>query len=1204
MAVKKMAEERDLNATRIIEATAEKLLPDSSEAEIAVEKSGLPTATVIDAKEADAVTSPVAKIERKQQSRLRQEILSKRLKKSLLRRKRVAAATKKRNIRSLWTQPKVDDGGESERTLADERHPSPVLNHSLSDSGERLDPTIARPLHEASESKSELDEMEMNIAEPANDEGVLYQIEPVQDTQAFMTESVSTHTSSEARHNPEHLRTHAFGLVAEEDGIHNEATTPKIRHINETPPTTMQTLSGHDRATAHMAHDQQGRYAELPDSETAFEKGSLIPAARILLPNTPTTDDDDEDSKTHVYGLNNTQLHLLDVTNARHVMTSERVLAKDIEKDHPTSWSHCPDPAEQYAATIPLQQPAESEEASFLGATELKIAPENIPLPEDLFGGELDEDSEFDDSEPDICEDSIGLPEELPQPDLMVQDTYAIDTEEDQAMQLDTDIQQEFFQGASIVGSFNTEMDLTLDIEDIQVGDMGDIDMELSINQPLVGVEQHCFAPTDMPDSMEIELVNPRDLIVPRFPELHQPNAIPEVQYGTPAAMDEVMGFPDVEQEQYFMDTLLESHQFNEEFFNILIEPDSSTVPMTREQFEMWEQFWMHEALNDITGVCFDDSFESFTEALRGPLQDMTNEQNLLQHSQQTNLDTPVEYTRNVDKCMELDDGSHQNPANETVVTTDDISPANPETEAIILEDTKIIDFGAYTNTNDGDGFRLSRASWNAHQNFDFERMQREDDDQTEREIVEQFESELAAIETRTLEQEKAGVEPPVPLTPEVLGSSSTTAVPVPTRNNDFHRRFETSGLRMPPVQRPEASSTPDLPRTVGVPIELEGSGDEEEQFPMKWDLGVTSPDEHEKSPCLELKADELARSRAESTEKELDDEETIARRVKLTPKSRLLSARAIERQAAPPETSRAARRRVLDVPKKADAQTMASRKIGIPKSRLGRLVMEIKEATATKTANDPKEDTGAEERIEAESCGKTDSSRHASSTPSKTATEQEPGVERTESRQSKDKGKALAPTERRIAVVSYEAKNEMSRGREETGQGAVAPMNVGGLMFPGGNFIHPAAPEASPATPTHRSASPMTPNIPRTPGSQSQDTTDKLQRQKERYLRMKNKPVSLFHDKSKRSSSSTSYGTRAIGSVERDEELKGTARLLGTMEISSPGRSSPSIQSDGKGSGDSPRGIKIIPTRVLRAMRAERSPDEDTQGNDASMAS
>ncbi|QUC18469.1 uncharacterized protein UV8b_02710 [Ustilaginoidea virens] len=157
------------------------------------------------------------------------------------------------------------------------------------------------------------------------------------------------------------------------------------------------------------------------------------------------------------------------------------------------------------------------------------------------------------------------------------------------------------------------------------------------------------------------------------------------------------------------------------------------------------------------------------------------------------------------------------------------------------------------------------------------------------------------------------------------------------------------------------------------------------------------------------------------------------------------------------------------------------------------------------------------------------------------------------------------------------------SDGREDDAKAAAAigPINIGGLILPGGNPSFPGSLE-QPVTPARPAKSPSLPR----------DKEEELQRQKLRWR--KYRQARVFIDKGNQVMS-TKYGTREKGSVERDEDLKSSrklAELAGGLPVSNL---SPSKEAERWQDKVQPRGVKIVPLSTIRAMmEGQNSGDEN----------
>ncbi|GAO17182.1 hypothetical protein UVI_02031190 [Ustilaginoidea virens] len=156
------------------------------------------------------------------------------------------------------------------------------------------------------------------------------------------------------------------------------------------------------------------------------------------------------------------------------------------------------------------------------------------------------------------------------------------------------------------------------------------------------------------------------------------------------------------------------------------------------------------------------------------------------------------------------------------------------------------------------------------------------------------------------------------------------------------------------------------------------------------------------------------------------------------------------------------------------------------------------------------------------------------------------------------------------------------SDGREDDAKAAaIGPINIGGLILPGGNPSFPGSLE-QPVTPARPAKSPSLPR----------DKEEELQRQKLRWR--KYRQARVFIDKGNQVMS-TKYGTREKGSVERDEDLKSSrklAELAGGLPVSNL---SPSKEAERWQDKVQPRGVKIVPLSTIRAMmEGQNSGDEN----------
>lgn len=160
-----------------------------------------------------------------------------------------------------------------------------------------------------------------------------------------------------------------------------------------------------------------------------------------------------------------------------------------------------------------------------------------------------------------------------------------------------------------------------------------------------------------------------------------------------------------------------------------------------------------------------------------------------------------------------------------------------------------------------------------------------------------------------------------------------------------------------------------------------------------------------------------------------------------------------------------------------------------------------------------------------------------------------------------------------------------------EPSQEYVPPLRLGGLFLPGGNPMQQGVPQqavAGPSTPRNQVSQP--PKL---------SEAEKLEKLKQKLMRARNKPPQLFHDK-KGKAPSTPHGTRAMGSAERDQELKSSEKLESlNRQYSAEGAQSPSSPTEGRRNAEQRPGIRMIPIATLRAMQAaeddekEDSPDE-----------
>ncbi|EFY86684.1 hypothetical protein MAC_07282 [Metarhizium acridum CQMa 102] len=157
--------------------------------------------------------------------------------------------------------------------------------------------------------------------------------------------------------------------------------------------------------------------------------------------------------------------------------------------------------------------------------------------------------------------------------------------------------------------------------------------------------------------------------------------------------------------------------------------------------------------------------------------------------------------------------------------------------------------------------------------------------------------------------------------------------------------------------------------------------------------------------------------------------------------------------------------------------------------------------------------------------------------------------------------GRPVLPSGSVINSTTLQASTHTS----EPDQDAPAHLRIDGLNSPAGNLMHVGSPSqliADPSTSTILGAK-----------SSGPSETGRLEKVKNTYMKAKRRPPRLFHDKTGRAPS-TPHGTRSIGSIERDEQLKSSDG----MKSLNRQYSTSTQTAEGMGKTDHRRPIKVIP--------------------------
>ncbi|KZZ92087.1 hypothetical protein AAL_06297 [Moelleriella libera RCEF 2490] len=453
---------------------------------------------------------------------------------------------------------------------------------------------------------------------------------------------------------------------------------------------------------------------------------------------------------------------------------------------------------------------------------------------------------------------------------------------------------------------------------------------------------------------------------------------------------------------------------------------------------------------------------------------------------------------------------------------------------------------------------------------FDFAALQEADDKETERQILEEFERSLEAPEGLPKGQEEQPATRPVPsLKNEDFRSRAT--VQSPTEKQDFHSPLELSFTRAQPIPGLSIYSTPHVTQPLEGETAGAYAGNSVDCTSLVWDWKEPPQFQQVGEPCGLVRGEPTQ----DEDEEKLDDEQTIASRPKLVPRSRVSQPERVRApmafmyhvlQNAPLENEE-------KLEKVDDQKTIAARRKLIPR---------LRHAAATRPeASQPperEEDEDAEKEvlqsIETE-VGTPSVPRHK-----ETQDESASGEDRdNDPRPRLDKGKTPIYYDRPTVQLSEEVSESRSK-ETEAPAGQYAPINMGGIMLPGGNPVYQTVPRTPSSTP---SCSETGSASPRTPRSSSMTVEEKQQRDKERFLRSRNRPLSLFHNSNKPLASK--YGTRSPASAERDEKLRSSERFKELISVpSSPG----SVSSSGESEVKAKRGMPVIPFSQARNIMAQ----------------